>query len=76
MERIYKCKDFTLKSFRQGSRIQGKPEYAYTAIYHYKDGRTYQLRNIFYTKKSARQYISKLVKELNGTINNHMNNKK
>ncbi len=69
MANTIRCKDFEIKSFRYGSRLNGGPEWAYEIIYHHQDGsgRSTRIGGDFFTKEAARKHISKVVE-----INNRM----
>lgn len=55
-------KDFEIKSFWYGSRLQGGPEWAYKIVYCAHDGRRIVLDKVCFTKKAAEQYIRETVK--------------
>lgn len=67
--RLYKCKDFEIKWYLNGSRLADKPHGLYTVIYHGEDGKGYHNMDCaFSTVADARRFISAKVKKANAVL--------
>ena len=58
-------KDFEIRSFRAGSRIQNGPEWSYEIIYRAPSGKSVRLERTFATKGAAKKYIRETIKLAN-----------
>ena len=67
-QRIFKCKDCEIVSFRYGSRLQNGPEWAYRVVYHAPSGKSVEFREVFFTKESAKKFISDVVSAANKIV--------
>lgn len=60
--RTFKVKDFEIRSFRCGSRLQNGAEWAYAIYYNAANGKQVRLNKVCYTKKAAEQYVRETIK--------------
>lgn len=69
IKRLYRCKDFKVKWFWNGSRLANQPNGLYTVIYIGADGKQYKDMGCnFSTVREAQKYISATVNRLNAVL--------
>lgn len=67
--RLYRCKDFEIKWYLNGSMLANKPHGLYEVIYRGADGKQYKNMGVsFCTKREAQGYISALVRRANAVL--------